>query len=95
MDTGVLVADAVPFSPVPAHHIAIPFRGDDTEGPWSGFTFIASPIRVLWEECYRRAALDLAIGDIETAKEHALRGMAMEDAYIARVRAEARPVVAA
>lgn len=95
MATAVVhLADAVPFSPVPSHQIAMPFRGDIDEGAWSSYTFMGSPLRVLWEEAYRRSALDAAIGDFENARLHARRGIGMEDAYIVRVRAEAKQVAA-
>lgn len=89
-----MTASAVAFSPVPVHQVAIPFPGSGSEGPWSPLTFLACPLRVLWEQNYRAAALAVAIGDVDEARVLARRGLAMENAYIERVRAEAKQVMA-
>lgn len=83
---------SVPFSPVPASQVEIPFRGHGDEGPWSTLTYSACPLRVLWEDNYRLAALEIAYrgGDLEKARQFAQTGVAMEDAYIERIRTQAQ-----
>lgn len=81
----------VPFSPVPGHPQSMKYS--------DGWTHEATPLRVLWEDNYRRAAVRLVYGQVDEARQYAETGIAMEDAYMQRAsdeyhRERARPASA-
>lgn len=74
--------NTVPFSPVPAHIVEMKFEPEDT------YTYRAAPLAEMYRQQYRAAAIRLAVGEPAGAEEAARQGIAMEDAYMARARAE-------
>jgi len=77
--------DRVPFSPIPTGpDWRMKFNPDDT---WD---YTANPIAVAWERAYKRAAWNLLTHREDEARAWAKQGIALEDAYMKRVRNESR-----
>ncbi|WP_426566358.1 hypothetical protein ACPPVT_07380 [Angustibacter sp. McL0619] len=76
--------NALPFSPISHEMCEVKFSAG------SDATYTATPLRLVWQENYRSAAIALVYGAEERAKRLARVGLDMEDAYLSRWGAESR-----